>query len=168
MIKNLRMPYDDEGLPERLICDFSVGYIACKAGNIVGALLLLLLGFRPQVEAAASFSNHAAKDWTAPDALTTLLFVAIPPALETALLIVVIALLVNVLSKWQLIIFSGVFWGLVHSYFNTPFYGFMVAVGFMGFTWQVLRWKDRSMLVAYLLPFATHFAANAMIYYLNV
>ena len=163
MSNTLQLPWDKQSRFERFGLDVAVGCMINHLSQQVMIVLLIAFGFEGQLIQAFHVSSQIRNMITTTSPLITFLNILVAPALETTFLIIGWAFLSLFLKRnWMIVLISGLLWGVLHSWDNSPFYGFMVFVPFMVYTYQFIRWKDESIALAFMTPFLSHAINNGM------
>lgn len=127
----------------------------CLALTFLGAavIALLLNAVLPKLE-QPDFSAFVGKGF-----VTVIAVAVITPFIETLILAATCSILLRFLRPELAILLSAFGWALAHSY-QAPLWGLVIFWPFIVFSTLYVVWKQRSLTLGILMPFAAHFLHN--------
>lgn len=137
-------------VPERPLRAIAIGWLTAFP---VSLLLSFLVGLLLPQAAQPDFDNGG------PAAIFALVIVA--PLLETLIMGTVLMVLLLVLPPVGAIAVSAVGWGIVHSMI-APAWGLVIWWPFLIFSTLFVAWRQRSLVLAFLVPACAHALQNLL------
>jgi hypothetical protein len=105
------------------------------------------------------FPDAAQPEFQVDGTAAVIALVVVAPAIETLIMGVALLVVLLFLRPATAIIVSAIGWGIAHSLI-APIWGFVIWWPFLVFSTLFVTWRSRSLVLAFLLPFAVHGLQN--------